>query len=101
MEFLRTIYPYTLYVLYATAFFAAITMFILLLKTLNAVKSLKVTLEPVTSIKTQVNEITEKKDYLEKNIADKNSQVQQFLKQFGLFLAAWHLIFPKKSKRRR
>ena len=74
---------------------------ILIDKTLNAVKSLKVTLQPVASIKTQVNEITEKKEYLEKNIADKNSQVQQFLKQFGLFLAAWHLIFPKKSKRRR
>ena len=101
MEFLRAIYPYTLYVLYATAFIAVMIMLVLLVKTRGALNSLKVSLSPVASIKSQVSEITEKKDYLEKTITDKNNQVQQFLKQFGLFLTAWHLIFPKKGKRRR
>ena len=101
MELFRTIYPYTVYILYASALIALITMFVLLIKTLGALKALKLTLAPVNSITTHINEVTEKKDYITKYFRDKNNELKQFLKKFGLFLTVWHILFPKKDKRRR
>ena len=101
MELLKTIYPYTVYVLYAAVLIALIAMFALLIKTLGALKALKLTLAPVNSITTQINEVIEKKDYITKYIKDKNNELKQFLKKFGLFLTVWHILFPKKDKRRR
>ena len=76
-------------------------MLVLLVKILGALKAVKLTLSPVSSITTQINEVKEKKDYMTKYIKDKNNELKQSLKKFGLFMTVWHIIFPKKGKRRR
>lgn len=101
MEILRSIYPTTLYILYGTSFIAFIAMLVLLIKVSGALKACRLTLEPVDSIKNQVTEIQNKSDYITTYIKDKNSQFKQFLKKYGLFLTVWHILFPKKDKRRR
>lgn len=101
MEMLTTIYPYTLYLLAALAVCAFFVLIALLIQLLKTFKALKLTLSPVASIQARIETIAAQTDHLSVSIKDKNSQLKQFLKKLGLFLAAWHFIFPKKDKRRR
>ncbi len=101
MEMLTTIYPYTLYLLIALAVCAFLILIVLLFHVFATLKALKLTLSPVESIENRVQTIAVQSNHLSQQINDKNNQMKQFLKKLGLFLAAWHLIFPKKDKRRR
>ncbi len=101
MEMLRMIYPYTLYILYGLSACAFLLLIVLLVRILGTLKSLKLTLAPVSSIQSRIQTIQTTSDSLSKDIRKKNSEFQQFIKKTGLFFAVWHIIFPKKDKRRR
>lgn len=100
MEILKLIYPYTLAIMYVLAAFAIILLFILLIRFLKAKKELNLALASIEGIQDKISTLTDTFDSLSKDIQDKNNQFKQFVKKFGLFLTAWHILFPKKHKRR-
>ena len=101
MEMLNAIYPYTLTVLYALSVCALLLLFAFMIQVFSLRKSVKPVLASVSSIKTKTNTLTLTYEQLSKDIKEKNSRFQQGMKKLGLFFTAWHLIFPKKDKRRR
>ncbi len=101
MEILQTIYPYTVYLLIGLSICAFFVLLALFIKLFGTYKTLKLTLSPIENIQTRVENITAAANQLSNDIKDKNNQLKQFLKKAGLFLAAWHIFFPKKDKRRR
>lgn len=101
MELLKQIYPYTIYTLYAVIFITIIVLLNLLIKSNRLKKQIKLTLEPLPNITSNIAVTKEKLDFINTKTRAQINSAKDFLSYASTAMVVLNLVKKRKRKRRK